>query len=93
VFSHGFPELGYSWRHQFEPLVRAGYRVIAPDQRGYGESDKPEAITAYDIHHLCGDLVGILDALGSRRPSSLATTGAASWSGPCPTCTPTASRA
>ena len=67
VFSHGFPELGYSWRHQFEPLVRAGYRVIAPDQRGYGESDKPEAITAYDIHHLCGDLVGILDALGIEK--------------------------
>jgi len=63
VLSHGFPELGYSWRHQFDPLVRAGYRVIAPDQRGYGESDKPEAIPAYDIHHLCGDLVGILDAL------------------------------
>ena len=63
VFSHGFPELGYSWRHQFGPVAAAGYRVIAPDQRGYGASDKPEAIAAYDIHHLCGDLVGILDAL------------------------------
>jgi pimeloyl-ACP methyl ester carboxylesterase len=63
VFSHGFPELGYSWRHQFDPLVRAGFRVIAPDQRGYGASDRPEPITAYDIHHLCGDLVGLLDAL------------------------------
>ena len=64
VFSHGFPELGYSWRHQFAPLVAAGYRCIAPDQRGYGDSDKPEPIASYDIHHLCGDLVGLLDALG-----------------------------
>jgi pimeloyl-ACP methyl ester carboxylesterase len=64
VFSHGFPELGYSWRHQFAPLVDAGYRVIAPDQRGYGDSDKPEPIPSYDIHHLCGDLAGLLDAQG-----------------------------
>jgi len=64
VLSHGFPELGYSWRHQFAPLVAAGYRCIAPDQRGYGASDKPEPIASYDIHHLCGDLVGLLDALG-----------------------------
>ena len=63
VFSHGFPELGYSWRHQFAPLVAAGYRVIAPDQRGYGASDAPAPIAAYDIHHLCGDLASLLDVL------------------------------
>ena len=63
VMSHGFPELGYSWRHQFAPLAAAGFRAIAPDQRGYGASDKPEPIASYDIHHLCGDLVGLLDAL------------------------------
>ena len=63
VFSHGFPELGYSWRHQLDPVVAAGFRAIAPDQRGYGGSDAPDAIDAYDIHHLCGDLVGLLDAL------------------------------
>jgi len=64
VFSHGFPELAYSWRHQLPALAGAGFRAIAPDQRGYGGSDRPEAIGAYDIHHLTGDLVGLLDALG-----------------------------
>jgi pimeloyl-ACP methyl ester carboxylesterase len=63
VFSHGFPELAYSWRSQFGPLVEAGFRPIAPDQRGYGASDRPEPIEAYDIHHLTSDLVGVLDAL------------------------------
>lgn len=63
VLCHGFPELAYSWRHQLSALANAGYRAIAPDQRGYGGSDRPEAIHAYDIHHLCGDLVGLLDAL------------------------------
>jgi pimeloyl-ACP methyl ester carboxylesterase len=63
VFSHGFPELGWSWRHQVEAIAGAGFRAIAPDQRGYGASDRPEPIAAYDIHHLCGDLVGLLDAL------------------------------
>jgi pimeloyl-ACP methyl ester carboxylesterase len=64
VLSHGFPELAYSWRHQLPALAEAGFRAIAPDQRGYGGSDRPEAIGAYDIHHLTGDLVGLLDALG-----------------------------
>jgi len=67
VLSHGFPELGYSWRHQLGALAEAGFRAIAPDQRGYGASDKPEPIAAYDIHHLCGDLVGMLDALGIEK--------------------------
>lgn len=67
VMSHGFPELGYSWRHQFPALVGAGFRAIAPDQRGYGASDRPEPITAYDIHHLCGDLASMLDALGIEK--------------------------
>ena len=67
VFSHGFPELAWSWRHQFQPLVDAGFRAIAPDQRGYGASDRPERIQDYDVHHLTGDLVGLLDALGLER--------------------------
>jgi pimeloyl-ACP methyl ester carboxylesterase len=67
VLCHGFPELAFSWRHQLPALAAAGFRVIAPDQRGYGASDRPEAIAAYDIHHLCGDLVGLLDALGIER--------------------------
>ena len=61
---HGFPELWYSWRHQIPALAEAGFRAIAPDLRGYGESDKPQEIEAYDIHHLVGDLIGLLDALG-----------------------------
>jgi pimeloyl-ACP methyl ester carboxylesterase len=60
---HGFPELWYSWRHQIPALAEAGFRVIAPDLRGYGESDKPYEIGAYDIQHLVGDLAGLLDAL------------------------------
>ena len=63
VLCHGFPELWYSWRHQIGALADAGYRVIVPDQRGYGETDRPEAIDAYDIIHLTDDLVGLLDAL------------------------------
>lgn len=63
VMSHGFPELAYSWRHQIPALAAAGFRAIAPDQRGYGLTDRPQAIDAYDIHHLTADLVGLLDAL------------------------------
>ena len=67
VFSHGFPELAYSWRHQLPALAAAGFRAIALDQRGYGASDRPEAVEAYDIAQLTGDLVGLLDALGLER--------------------------
>jgi pimeloyl-ACP methyl ester carboxylesterase len=67
VLCHGFPELGYSWRHQVEPLVNAGMRVIVPDQRGYGGSDAPKRSEAYDIDHLTGDLAGLLDALEIER--------------------------
>jgi pimeloyl-ACP methyl ester carboxylesterase len=64
VLCHGWPELAYSWRHQIPALADAGYHVIAPNQRGYGRSSRPEAVEAYDIHHLCGDLVGLLDHFG-----------------------------
>ncbi len=67
VLCHGFPELAYSWRHQFGPLVRAGFRVIAPDQRGYGGTDRPDGVEKYDIQHLTGDLVALLDAKGIDR--------------------------
>lgn len=67
VLSHGFPELSYSWRHQLPALAAAGYRVVAPDQRGYGRSDRPEPVEAYDIHHLVADLVGVLDDIGAER--------------------------
>jgi pimeloyl-ACP methyl ester carboxylesterase len=67
VLCHGFPELAYSWRHQLPALAAAGYRVIAPDQRGYGLTSRPEKIEDYDMEHLTGDLVGLLDALGIER--------------------------
>ena len=63
LLAHGFPELAYSWRHQLPALAAAGYRAVAPDQRGYGRSSRPEALEDYDIHHLVGDLVGVLDDL------------------------------
>ncbi len=61
---HGFPESWYSWRHQFEPLAAAGYHVVAPDMRGYGKSDKPEAINAYNQVEVVNDVVGLIPALG-----------------------------
>jgi pimeloyl-ACP methyl ester carboxylesterase len=67
ILAHGFPELAYSWRHQIPALARAGYHVVAPDQRGYGGSSRPEAVDDYDIVHLTDDLLGILDDLGAEQ--------------------------
>ncbi|MGW0890961.1 alpha/beta fold hydrolase [Saccharopolyspora sp. NPDC002578] len=67
IFAHGFPELAYSWRHQLPAIAAAGYRAVAPDQRGYGRSGKPEDIAAYDIRHLADDLIALLDDLGEQR--------------------------
>ena len=67
VLCHGFPELAFSWRHQIKALGDAGRWVIAPDQRGYGLTSRPEAVTDYDIEHLTGDLVGLLDHLGVEK--------------------------
>ncbi len=67
VLAHGFPELAYSWRHQIPVLAEAGYRVLAPDQRGYGGSSKPVAVDAYDIVELSADIVGLLDDIGAER--------------------------
>jgi len=67
VLAHGFPELAYSWRHQIPALAEAGYHVLAPDQRGYGGSSKPEAADAYNVVELCADLVGLLDDVGAQR--------------------------
>ncbi|WP_156435423.1 alpha/beta fold hydrolase [Bradyrhizobium lablabi] len=63
LLCHGFPESWYSWRHQIAALAEAGFHAVAPDMRGYGKSDRPEAIDQYTIFHLIGDLVGLLDAL------------------------------
>lgn len=67
VLCHGFPELAFSWRHQIKALADAGRWVIAPDGRGYGLSGKPGAVTDYDMEHLTGDLVGLLDHLGVEK--------------------------
>ena len=63
VLCHGWPELAFSWRYQIEPLVSAGYHCIIPNQRGYGRSDKPDEVEAYDIFHLTDDHCALLDAL------------------------------
>jgi pimeloyl-ACP methyl ester carboxylesterase len=67
IMSHGFPELAYSWRHQLAALADAGFRAIAIDQRGYGESDCPPRVEDYDIDHLTSDVAGVLDALGIEK--------------------------
>lgn len=67
VLVHGWPESWYSWRHQIEPLVAAGYRVAVPDVRGYGGSDKPEAIEAYDMVNMTDDVAGLIAALGEQQ--------------------------
>jgi microsomal epoxide hydrolase/non-specific protein-tyrosine kinase len=67
LLCHGWPEIAYSWRHQIRALAAAGIRVIAPDQRGYGATDRPAAVEAYDLEQLSADLVGLLDHLGIDR--------------------------
>ena len=66
LLCHGFPELWYSWRHQLEALAAAGFHAVAPDMRGYGQTDAPEAIDQYTLLHLVGDMVGLLDALNQE---------------------------
>jgi len=66
VLCHGFPESWYSWRHQLHALARAGFQAVAPDMRGYGQTQRPEEIDQYTLLHLVGDVVGLLDALGAE---------------------------
>lgn len=67
VLCHGFPELAFSWRRQVPALAGAGFRVLAPDLRGYGRSSAPVEVDAYDVVSLCGDLCGLLDAVGEQH--------------------------
>jgi pimeloyl-ACP methyl ester carboxylesterase len=67
ILCHGFPELGYSWRHQLTALAEAGYHAVAPDQRGYGKTECPESIESYKIFDLVGDMVGLVHALGEDK--------------------------
>ena len=64
IMWHGFPEMGYSWRHQAAALAADGYRAIVPDLRGYGASDRPTGTAAYAFPQLVGDVVGLINALG-----------------------------
>src|SRR3954447_4607633 len=67
VLLHGFPESWYSWRHQLAALADAGFRAVAPDQRGYGRTDRPEDAERYTLLDLVGDVVGLIDVLGEER--------------------------
>lgn len=66
LMCHGFPESWYSWRHQLTALAGAGFHAVAPDMRGYGQTDAPADPTAYTQLHHVGDMVGLLDALGAE---------------------------
>ena len=65
ILCHGFPECWYSWRSQIEALSAAGFRVVAPDQRGYGQTTAPDRIDAYDLCHLTGDIVALVRSLNA----------------------------
>jgi pimeloyl-ACP methyl ester carboxylesterase len=67
VLLHGFPDFWYSWRHQIPFLAKAGYRVVAPDMRGYNLSDKPQGIDAYRITRLADDVASLVRHLGADR--------------------------
>jgi pimeloyl-ACP methyl ester carboxylesterase len=67
ILCHGFPECWYSWRHQLPALAKAGFRAVAPDLRGYGQSDRPEEMEKYTMLHNIGDVVGLVDALGAKQ--------------------------
>jgi len=67
IFVHGFPESWYSWRHQIKALSEAGYRVAAPDVRGYGGSDKPDAVSAYAMEVITADIAGLAKAMSPDR--------------------------
>src|SRR5262249_60084659 len=78
VLLHGFPEGWYSWRHQLSALAQAGFHAVAPDQRGYGETDRPPEVTQYTILHLVGYVVGLRGPLEPERPEA----GGHDWAAP-----------
>jgi pimeloyl-ACP methyl ester carboxylesterase len=71
VCVHGFPESWYSWRHQLNPLLRAGFSVCALDVRGYGKSDRPAAVSAYAMRELVADVCGVIETLSPGKPAIL----------------------
>jgi len=81
VLLHGFPEFWYSWRAQIPALARAGYRVVAPDMRGYNTSDKPKGVAAYNVVKLARDVAELIQAMGVERADVVGHDwgGAAAW--------------
>ena len=67
ILCHGWPELSYSWRHQIPAIAAAGFHVVAPDMRGYGESSAPADVSVYSIFDTVGDMVGLVQALGETK--------------------------
>ncbi|MCB0166601.1 MAG: alpha/beta hydrolase [Anaerolineae bacterium] len=67
ILIHGFPELWYTWRHQLPALAQAGYHAVAPDLRGYGATERPDATQSYSTLTMAADIVGLLDALGAEK--------------------------
>jgi len=67
LLCHGFPEIGFSWRHQLKALANAGYRAIAPDMRGYGKTEAPSDVGSYTVLHMVGDMVGLLQTLEIQK--------------------------
>ncbi|KAL0375782.1 UNVERIFIED_CONTAM: Bifunctional epoxide hydrolase 2 [Sesamum calycinum] len=64
LFLHGFPELWYTWRHQIVAFADLGYRAVAPDLRGYGDTDAPAEVSSYSCLHVVGDIVALIESLG-----------------------------
>jgi len=81
ILLHGFPEFWYGWRYQIGALAQAGFRVLAPDQRGYNLSDKPKSVRDYNLDQLAADVVGLIDAVGREKAFLVAHDwgGAAAW--------------
>jgi epoxide hydrolase 4 len=67
IFLHGFPEHWWSWRHQLSAMAKAGFWAVAPDMRGYNESDKPKGASEYEVEKLAGDIAGLIRALGRKK--------------------------
>lgn len=67
ILLHGFPESSFEWRHQLAALAEAGYRAVAPDQRGYSDGARPDGVEAYKVEHLVADVIAIADDLGGHR--------------------------
>jgi pimeloyl-ACP methyl ester carboxylesterase len=85
ILLHGFPEFWYGWRHQIQFLASIGFRVLAPDLRGYNLSDKPQGVAAYHLYQLEADVLGLIDACGQERACLVAHDwgGVLAWSAAC----------